>query len=242
MIQGFYDAAAGLLVQNDRTSILASDLANATTVGYMAKGAEVKASPFRTVFLQQSGQQAIGAMPTGAELVKTYLDPRPGPVQQTGVRTDIALTRAGFFAVQAPQGVLYTRAGDLSVNARGDLVTARGDLVLGSHGPIHVGRGQLAIDPGGQVRVNGRRVDQLRLVSGTGLTLSDVGQGRYAIRTGRPRPYRGQVIQGALNLSSVSEVRTMSSALAAYRAFSMDFQALQAEATTMKLATQTGQV
>jgi Flagellar basal body rod protein len=208
----------------------------------MARCVEIAATPFREVFLQQSGQVAIGAMPTGAELVKSYLDPGPGPVERTGVATDIALTRSGLFAVRTPQGVRYTRAGDLSVNARGELVTAQGDLVLGNRGAIHVGTGQLAIDPGGQVRVNGRLVDQLRLVSGNGLTLVDTGQGRYAVVAGRPRPYRGQVIQGALNLSTVSEVRTMSSALSAYRAFSLDFQALQAESSTMKLATQAAQV
>lgn len=60
-----------------------------------------------------------------------------GPLQSTGRELDVAIRGEGWIAVQAPDGTeAYTRAGDLRVDALGQLSTGTGLPVLGDAGPI----------------------------------------------------------------------------------------------------------
>jgi len=71
----------------------------------------------------------------------SYVDVRSrdftqGSLHQTGGETDFALDGPGFFKVQTPQGLRYTRNGTFRLNADRQLTTQEGFLVLGKNGPL----------------------------------------------------------------------------------------------------------
>src|SRR5215470_4759390 len=66
-------------------------------------------------------------------------DSQSGALLSTGRDLDIAINGKGWIAVQGPEGKeAYTRAGNLQVDATGQLMTATGQPVLGDSGPINI--------------------------------------------------------------------------------------------------------
>src|SRR3712207_8087145 len=65
----------------------------------------------------------------------------PGPVRETGEPLDFAVQGEGWFGVQTPQGVRYTRNGQFALSAQGILIDGMGNPVLGrGGGPIRAER------------------------------------------------------------------------------------------------------
>src|SRR5205807_315420 len=54
-----------------------------------------------------------------------------GALQTTGRSSDVAISGAGYLAVRSGQDTLYTRAGSLSFDARGNLTDPTGMIVQG---------------------------------------------------------------------------------------------------------------
>ena len=84
---------------------------------------------------------------------------------QTGNSLDLALEGDGFFAVQSPTGVQYTRNGNFHLTKDGALVTAQGFSVLGANGPIVLLGGNAEISSAGVISVNGDVAGQLQLTA-----------------------------------------------------------------------------
>jgi flagellar basal-body rod protein FlgF len=77
------------------------------------------------------------------ELVEpgNYVDVRSrdleqGSIHETGKDTDLALQGPGYFKVQTPQGIRYTRNGSFALNPEYQLVTQQGYKVMGKNGDI----------------------------------------------------------------------------------------------------------
>ena len=104
----------------------------------------------------------------------TAIDLKTGEFEKTGNDLDLAIEGSGFFVVQTPAGIRYTRNGNFHTDAQGRLLTASGDSVLGEQGPIELPSGPIAISADGTVSQQGAVVAQLRMVTfkpGTSLTL-----------------------------------------------------------------------
>ena len=136
---GLNIAAAGMVAEQVQQDQLANDLANSQTPGY--KPASTDQTSFGALLLSNtSSGSAIGSIFTGVEARKGITDLTQGNLNHTGRPLDFAIAGAGFFAVQTPAGVQYTRNGQFSVNRAGLLVDGAGDTVLGQTGaPIPVG-------------------------------------------------------------------------------------------------------
>jgi len=88
----------------------------------------------------------------GDDLTYTHR-PTSGPIEFTGVPTDVAINGAGFFVVENDDGErFYTRDGHFRINAAGQLVTSngfcvlgreRGDLIRGDLRPIQIPLGNM---------------------------------------------------------------------------------------------------
>ncbi len=92
----------------------------------------------------------------------------------------LALSGQGFFVVQTPLGVRYTRAGDFRIDAQGHVVDARGGrLLLSDRTPLDARGRQLKILPSGEVLLDDTPAGQLLLVDFadlSGLTRDANGQ------------------------------------------------------------------
>jgi flagellar basal-body rod protein FlgF len=152
----------------------------------------------------------------------------------------VALQGDGFLAVQSPNGVRYTRDGELALGTNGQLVTSAGLPVLGTNGrPITVGGADdLTIAPDGTVKVGSRVAGTIAVVSLTGAQKQ--GDTLYAGTPGA-RPGGTQLVQGSLEGSGVDPVRTMVDMMASLRAFESSQRVIHAiDDTLAKAVTSVG--
>lgn len=113
MIRGLYTAASGMLAEAERIDVTSNNLANANTAGFKKDVAVTKDFANILITRVNDGDEApaIGRMGTGVivdEVATTYTG---GSIRTTGNAFDLAIEGRGFFAVQTPQGLRYTRNG-----------------------------------------------------------------------------------------------------------------------------------
>jgi flagellar basal-body rod protein FlgF len=109
--------------------VVSHNLANASTLGF-------KRELLHNWQLSPAQNPPEGE-PEAAQYVDVFShDFNQGNIHETGKDTDLALQGQGFFKVQTPQGIRYTRNGNFSLNPDKQLVTQEGYQVLGKNGPI----------------------------------------------------------------------------------------------------------
>ena len=141
-------------------SLLANNLANATTTGYKSD------SEFYGLYTSPDGDSSSEGA-TLPDIQRQWTDFSQGTLQLTGNPLDVALSGPGFLTVAGPGGDLYTRNGNLHPSPAGDLVTSEGFAVRGAGGSaIHLTSGaSVEIAPDGTVRQEGRTLGQLAVVN-----------------------------------------------------------------------------
>src|SRR5690606_1441701 len=112
--------------------VLANNLANINSTGFKAESIlfEEYIMPVAADRTFPSGSQQLSYVQDWA----TVHDLTAGAMTQTGNPLDLALSGEGFFAVEAPEGIRYTRNGAFEIDAAGRLVTQNGFPVLSSGG------------------------------------------------------------------------------------------------------------
>jgi flagellar basal-body rod protein FlgF len=162
---GIYTAYSGMQAQLDALEILANNLANINTTGF-------KEDKAFFAYLNQSmdgSQQSSDLNATVNRTVQTLgaLNAAEGSLNATGRELDVAIEGNGFLAIKAPNGVRYTRNGNLHLDPKFVLTTSDGYPVLGatSGRPITLGPGALRINEDGDVLLNDEVIDRLKVVS-----------------------------------------------------------------------------
>jgi flagellar basal-body rod protein FlgF len=141
------DTYSALEARMKIVDIITNNLANANTTGFKRD--------FGHILQKETGYD-----------VGTQVDMSAGDLVSTGNELDVAINGQGFFAIQTPNGVRYTRNGSFSLSAAGELVTKDGMPVLNSSGTtINIGRGKVAIQDSGIVTVDGSEVATLKIVN-----------------------------------------------------------------------------
>lgn len=136
MIKGLYTAASSMKSVEDNMDVVSNNLSNADTVGFKRKEGVKRSFPelMMSRLQKNSRPREVGSLGTGVHLEETYTDFRPGDFRFTEGELDFAIDGDAFLAVQTPQGVMYTRAGNLTFNEADQLVTQQGYQVLGTDG------------------------------------------------------------------------------------------------------------
>ena len=188
---------------------------------------------------------AVGDGRGGSLLGSVRTDFAQGALKETGLPTDLALEGEGFFAVRRAGGeIMYTRAGNLAVDAQGRLATSGGDLVLGEDGgEIRVEGTGFAVDADGRVSVNGEPRGRLMLAAFDDPgALVKAGEGLF--RGQGARAAEGVAVrQGYLEASNVDAVEQMVSMIECFRAYESSQRLLQAQDRTLqRLIEQVGKV
>src|SRR4051794_2641586 len=215
MDRGLYIAASGMLTEQLRQQQIANDLANTATPGYKADRTAQRS--FGALALANGLTGAtVGSQSTAVVADKVVTDFTPQPSRDTGEPLDFAITGDGFFAVRTAGGTRYTRDGQFTASAQGELVTAQGDAVLGRDGqPIAVGA---------DGKVDPRRLDVV-LLSNPRKTGDNLVTGAPGTVAGS---VAGQVRAGALEGSGADPARSMVDMIASLRAFEAGQKAIQA--------------
>ncbi len=226
MIRGLYTAASGMMAEAERIDVTSNNLANANTAGFKKDVAVTKDFANILITRVNDGEEApaIGRMGTGVVVDEVATTHTGGSIRTTGNSFDLAIEGRGFFAVQTPQGLRYTRNGTFAKNIRNQLVTSDGYQVLGENGPIAINGNKMSVDENGRVMVDDEVVGQLRMTEfADEKQLSKVGSSLFAPPQGEQgQQAAGRVIQGALEMSNVNVVGEMVNLITNYRSYEIN--------------------
>ncbi len=178
MDSGYYAALTGLVARSQALDIAATNLANTQTPGYRAEK-----DFFSSMLLgSEAGDSQLGRTVNNYGLLGgDRLNLNQGALDQTGNPLDLAIEGEGFFAVQTPNGLRYTRDGGFHRTPGGQLVTAVGDPVLSATGqPIPVPPGEVTVGGDGTLSVAGGVVNTVGIFTfPQGVQLVAEGTNRY---------------------------------------------------------------
>ncbi|HUZ94107.1 MAG TPA: flagellar hook protein FlgE [Edaphobacter sp.] len=140
---------SGLAAESAALNAIANNLANLNTDGYKSQSIS-----FGDLFNQMQGVSGNGdpiQVGSGVEVGGITSDYSNGSVNSTGIATNMALQGNGFFVVRnsGDNQMSFTRDGNFSMNAQGQLCTSGGQLVLGypaANGQISSGAAPVPIN------------------------------------------------------------------------------------------------
>lgn len=237
-------AATGMQAQQLNVEVIANNIANMNTTGFKRQRAEFQDLLYQNV--ERMGVQSSDAgtiVPTGVQVgvgVKAgsvYRVTEQGSVTQTQNLYDVAVQGEGYFIIQLPDGRdAYTRAGNFSLSADGQLVTKDGFTVApGVSVPqdavgVSINRQGVvqAIMADGSAPQEVGALELARFVNPAGLDA--IGSNSFletpasgAANRGLPGSVGfGTVQQGFLETSNVNAVTEISALITAQRAYEMN--------------------
>jgi flagellar basal-body rod protein FlgG len=252
-VQTLYTAATGMDAMETKLDVIANNLANINTTGFKKDRANFEDLLYRNEVYPGSVDADQNPAPVGTQVglgvrvTSTQTDQRQGTLQDTGRELDIALVGRGYLPVLDPisQQTVYTRAGNLDINANGNLVVGSAqtgrlvepaitipndatEIVISDNGTVSVrqpgnselaqqGQIQLAqfVNPDGLLKV-GENMYQETDASGP-VTLAVPGQ-----------EGAGVIRHKALEASNVEPVGELIDLITTQRAFELNSQAVQA--------------
>jgi len=145
----------------------------------------------------------------------------PGAIQQTGGTFDLALNGDGFISIQTPDGIGYTRNGQLKLDNTGLLVTNDGHPVLSEVGEIRFGPEETGIVFGenGTILSSAGNKGRLRMVRfDNPQELTRVGSTTFMGENALP-DIETRVVQGAIERANVSGITEMTNMIHVNRAY-----------------------
>lgn len=217
-----YTAVSGMSSSMVRQRMIASNMANAQTIGFRAE-----VMTFTPVTLD--GEQLDVRAVNQAEVKGASM--KDGSMTQTGRELDIAATGETMLTVQAPDGGEgYTRRGDLTVSATGVLQNGDGLPMIGENGPITVPLGfTVSIAPDGAVMAANPatpdqpaiQIERLKLASFTGTRIEKDLTGLFRAPGGGVLPANedAKVLTGTLEQSNVDPSAVLVEMVEAQRLF-----------------------
>lgn len=240
MVRGLYLSAAAMLSHSLRHELNSANLANLNTPGYKARRAAL--GEFGQMLLNrlEGGAVPIGAVGFGPAIATVDNDLNQGTLVETGWELDVALQGDGFFAVQTPEGVRFTRAGDFRRSPDGLLVTAEGHPVLGVNGVLRIADERVAISSSGEVVAGDRTIGRLRLAAFANPEFLERSVGGTFAPTDAAGAEQAAssaiVLQGFLENANVDAAAATVEMMAAFRAFEANQQAIRIQDETLRLA------
>ncbi|WP_102693079.1 flagellar hook-basal body protein [Rummeliibacillus pycnus] len=272
MFRGFYTVASGMITEQRRTELLSNNIANANTPGYKADQSTIRSFPNMLLSritksgpanlesgFEGSSVKQIGALGTGVYMQETLPDYSQGQLTATELPTDLALVngnlpinketgKAGaiFYRLQNPAGgEAYTRNGNFTLDAAGNLVNAQGFYVLSDQGKkITLKNDDFQVTEDGSIMENDKQIAKIGVsYSAQPDTLAKRDTGLFYTSDGKnlPSAYGINNVsfstkQGYIERSNVDAAKTMTDMMTAYRAFEANQKILQAYDRSMDKA------
>jgi len=235
-----YTAISGANAALNRQSVLASNLANASTPGFRAELSTYRAVPVRG----EGSPTRVYVL----EATAGYLD-TPGAAQRTSRNLDVMAQGNAWFTLQALDGTeAYTRAGSFNISADGTLTSSQGLPMLNDAGaPISIPAGSdinFGVDGVISVSQPGRppaAAGRLKMVTPTeAQPLQRSADGLFRSRDGEPLPadLTAKLAPGVLESSNVNPIEAMVGMINAARQFEAQMRLIQTAEANDKSATQ----
>ena len=258
-IAALHVARTGLDAQQERMQVIANNIANVNTTGFKRDRANFETLSYQ--YLTQPGATSSGddkytqgaALGTGVKMMGTSRSDVQGSINQTGNALDLAIQGNGFFQVQQPDGTIaYTRDGNFSITAEGQVVTDDGHALVPNMS-IPQGATNITIGADGTVSatVSGSteatQVGKIQLASFTNPTgLKAVGNNLLTETQASGTPQvgdagtdgKGSIEQGALEASNVNVVEELVDMIETQRAYEVNSKMIKATDEMLQFANQ----
>lgn len=252
-VQTLYTAATGMEAMQTKLDVIANNLANINTTAFKKDRANFEDLLYRhqvhpgVLDATQTPTPVGTQIGLGVRIQSTQTDNRQGTLQQTGRELDIAIQGRGYLRVIDPstQQTMFTRAGNLDVNANGELVIGSAQMGRTLDPPITIPEDATAIvfnaDGSVMARIPGQ--DELQQVGDLQLSqfinpdgLLKIGENLYLPTDASGQEQQGQpnqqglgvIRQGNLEASNVEPVHELIDLITTQRAFELNSQAVQA--------------
>lgn len=254
MWRGIYTAASGMITEERRTAVIANNLANANTTGYKRDRAidaefepmlirrirddvPIKVTDFKGFTLDRR-PPAIGTLGLGSYTSEIATDHAQGAMITTGNPLDLAIGGDGYFMIDTPDGVRYTRNGNFYRAVNGNLVTSNGQNVLSQRGrPINIPEDAVSVTvtSEGGVYADGVMLDTLGFVGfDDRRAVLKQGDSLYFAQEGaQPRPAAGTIEQGVLERSNANVISEMVELINNYRIYEANSKAVTTQDTML---------
>ncbi len=210
---GLIEGTETMIAQQHRMNQISNNLANVDTAGYKKEDVTF----WEMLYTTNENRNRVG------KAMKILTNHSEGAAKATGNPLDFAIDGNGFFKVQTPQGVRYTRAGNFHLNGAGQLTTPSGHLVLAGGGPLAINGTEVSVAPDGAITVDNLPAGQLDVVDIDNLNgLEKAGNNLFRLIEGEAReiPAEGfSVKQGFIEASNVTLVTEMTNMLDLHRAY-----------------------
>jgi flagellar basal-body rod protein FlgF len=211
-----YVALSGQMAMETRLATVANNVANMRTAGFRAETVK-----FETV-LSDYVRDNVAFVETGP----AHFDLAGGPIEPTGNPLDVAIVGGGWFSMETPSGVAYTRDGRLKITEEGDILTLTGHRLLDDGGApmsVNPNGGPIVIGVDGTITQDGATVGALGLSAlPPGARLTRYGDSGVLSDTAAipidDRIANG-VRQGYLEGSNVNAIRSITDLIEIQRAF-----------------------
>ncbi|BBC72169.1 flagellar basal body rod protein FlgF [Altererythrobacter sp. B11] len=219
-----YTALSGMQSSMAQQRVIASNMANAQTLGFKAELLDQRPVTIKGDSLEVRAMQH-------AEVRGARMD--TGEVVETGQPLDVSIKGDALMAVQAEDGTeAYTRRGDLAIAPTGLLTTGDGHPVIGDGGPITIPLGgKPAIAPDGTVTVTdptqpdapAQEVGRIKLAGWQGSPVLKGLDGLFRVEDGGvlPRDEEATLQTGSLEQSNVKPTEVLVEMIDAQRLFAM---------------------
>jgi flagellar basal-body rod protein FlgF len=203
--------------------VIANNLANVSAPGFKRESSKFEEYIAHVRPAEdQTGPQTVSFVKDAGVL----RDSSQGNIEHTGATYDLALTSKGYFQIQTPAGMRYTRDGHFSLDANGNLVTSEGYAVQGDGGGITIAPidGEINIAPDGTVSsvVNGvgNQLGRVKVVDfANDAAMTKIGSSLYSTSQQPTEPASVNMRQGSLEASNVQPVIEISHMIEVMRAY-----------------------
>jgi flagellar basal-body rod protein FlgF len=233
MENSIYVGLSRQVVLQSQMDMVANNIANLSTPGYRGQNLL-----FKEYVADPKGQDHPYSMVYD---YGQYTSTRAGVTSNTGAPLDVALQGSGFFTITTPQGPRYTRAGNFSLNAKGEIVTSTGDIV-GNGSAVVIPRDaqEIHIGEDGTVSTENGAIGRLEIVQFTNDNqLTREGNGLYNANGAAPGPANDtRAMQGMLEGSNVEGVTEITKMIGILRDYQSVQKLLQSEHELQQTAIQ----
>lgn len=201
-----------MLAHEKRLESITANLANANTAGFKRRLAASHGT-----FMGKMDAAHIGLQMTEAN------DFSQGALQNTGNALDLAIQGDGFFAIESPDGEVYTRDGSFHMTGAGVVVTSEGYPLVweGVQANIQPTGESIVVDKTGAVTQANRQLGRLRLVEFADEEKLDNTKDGYwmAPPESKREAGTGLIVQGAVEGSNVNAVSELVALISVQRKF-----------------------
>jgi len=259
-VQTLYTAATGMDAMQTKLDVIANNLANINTTAFKKDRANFEDLLYRnnvypgTLDSNQTPAPVGTQIGMGTRVQSTQKDYRQGAIQDTGRELDIAIEGDGFLQVLDPlsQSFMYTRSGNLDINALGNLVigSAQTGRELEPAVAIPPTAVDIVISPNGQVLVREAGQTELNQIGTIQMAnfvnpdgLLKLGENLYQQTDASSQAVLGDpgveglgvLRQKSLEASNVEPVQELIDLITTQRGFELNSQAVQAGDQLMQL-------